>query len=181
MKEAGAILLGHVGPMLPTELDAVHMDPVDPMPAWEKGMLLADLAEETVDALLAAAGPDVPVPLIMVELRQLGGALARQPRVPNAVSGRDAAWSALVIAPAVPELAEVGPLVGRGVLGALAPWAATGCLVNFLGEAGGTADVVAAYPPAVAERLLEVKRRVDPTGVFSFGYALTERTGDHRP
>ena len=181
MKAAGAILLGHVGPMLPTELDAVHMDPVDPMPAWEKGMLLADLTEETVDALLAAAGPDVPVPLVMVEVRQLGGALARQPRVPNAVPGRDAAWSVFLIAPAVPELAEVAPVAGRGVLGALAPWAAQGGLVNFLGEAGGPADVVAAYPPAVAERLLEVKRRVDPTGVFSFGYALTERTRSDRP
>jgi hypothetical protein len=59
------------------------------------------------------------------------------------------------------------------VLGALAPWAAPGCLVNFLGAVGGPADVVAAYPPAVAERLLEVKERFDPTGVFSFGYSLT--------
>ena len=175
MKAAGRVLLGFAGPLLPTELDSVHMDPVEPMPAWEKGMLLTELTAETVDALLAAAGPQVQVPLISVELRQLGGALARQPRVPNAVSGRDGAWSAMVIAPMVPELAQAAPLAGRAVLGALAPWAAAGCLVNFLGDVDGVADVVAAYPPAVAERLLEVKRRVDPTGVFSFGYSLTER------
>jgi len=95
--------------------------------------------------------------------------------VPDAVAGRDAAWTVLVVAPMVPELAGVVPSVGRSVLGALAPWAAPGCLVNFLGAVGGPADVVAAYPPAMAERLLEVKRRVDPTGVFSSGHALTER------
>ena len=175
MQAAGRVLLGAAGPLLPTELDRVHMDPVDPMPTWEKGMLLADLTGETVDALLAAAGPQVQVPLVAVELRQLGGALAREPRVPDAVAGRDAAWTVLVVAPMVPELAEVVPSLGRSVLGALAPWAAPGCLVNFLGAVGGPADVVAAYPPAMAERLLEVKRRVDPTGVFSSGHALTER------
>ena len=40
MTTAGRVLLGYVGPILPTELDSVHMDPVDPMPSWEKGMLL---------------------------------------------------------------------------------------------------------------------------------------------
>ena len=176
MRGAGRVLLGSAGPMLPTELDSVHMDPVDPMPAWDKGMLLADLPEEAVDALLAAAGPQLQVPLVSVELRQLGGALARQPKVPNAVSGRDAAWSLMVIAPMVPELAGVVPLVGRSVLAALAPWAAPGCLVNFLGDVAGPADVVAAYSPATAERLLEVKRRVDPAGIFSHGHALTDRS-----
>jgi hypothetical protein len=57
MTAAGEVLLGGVGPMPPTALDAVHMDPTDPMPGWEKGVLLADLTAETVDALLAAAGP----------------------------------------------------------------------------------------------------------------------------
>jgi len=56
MKVAGTIVLGYVGPMRTDEMDAIHMDPKDPMPAWEKGMLLAALTEETVDAFLAAAG-----------------------------------------------------------------------------------------------------------------------------
>ncbi|MGK5111553.1 FAD-binding oxidoreductase [Geodermatophilus sp. CPCC 205506] len=175
MKAAGRIVLGFIGPLRTTEMDAVHMDPKDPMPGWEKGMLLAELTEETVDAFLAAAGPQVEVPLVMAEIRMMGGALARQPGAPNAVAGRDAAWSVLVLGPAVPELADVLPHVGRGVLSALAPWAAPGCMVNFLGDVAGPAEVAAAYPPAVAERLLELKRAVDPRGVFSFGYALDPR------
>ncbi|MGY1635358.1 FAD-binding oxidoreductase [Geodermatophilus sp. SYSU D00742] len=175
MKAAGRIVLGFIGPLLTTEMDAVHMDPEDPMPGWEKGMLLAELTEETVDAFLAAAGPRVEVPLVMAELRLLGGALARQPRSPNAVAGRDAAWSVMVLGPAVPELADVLPHVGRGVLAALRPWAAPGCMVNFLGDVAGPAEVAAAYPPAVAERLLALKQEVDPAGVFSSGHALDPR------
>jgi FAD/FMN-containing dehydrogenase len=135
-------------------------------------MLLSDLTEETVDALLAAAGPEVEVPLIMVEVRQLGGALDRQPEAPNAVPGRGAPWLAFVLAPGVPELAQIVPAVGRGVLAALEPWKAPGCLLNQLGEVSGPDEVAAAYPAEVVDRLRAVKRAVDPAGVFSFGHAF---------
>jgi hypothetical protein len=142
------------------------------MPGWEKGVLLADLTVETVDALLAAAGPDVEVPLAMVEIRQLGGAMGRPAPVPDAVAGRSAPWSAFVIGPMVPGLTEVVPHVGRGVLAALAPWAAPGALVNFLGDVSGPAEVLAAWDPEARERLLAVKRAVDPGDVFSGGHAF---------
>src|SRR3712207_3504448 len=77
MKEVGTIVLGFVGPIRTDEMDSIHMDPVDPLPAWEKGMLLAELTEETVDALLATAGPQLDIPLIMAEIRLMGGALGR--------------------------------------------------------------------------------------------------------
>ncbi|UOY00353.1 FAD-binding oxidoreductase [Blastococcus sp. PRF04-17] len=172
MKVAGTILLGYVGPMRADEMDAIHMDPKDPMPGWEKGMLLAELSEETVDALLAAAGPQVHIPLIMVELRLLGGAVGRPAAVPNAVAGREGAYSVLVLGPAVPELADVVPAVGKGVLGALMPWAAPGVLTNFLGDVTGPAEVLNAYPADAQRRLMDVKRAVDQAGVFSFGHAI---------
>ena len=175
MRGSGDVVLGHLGPLLPTELDAVHMDPVDPMPSWEKGMLLRELTAETVEALLATAGPHLALPLIGVEVRLMGGALGRPPAVPNAVAGRDGAWSVLVIGPAAPGLTEIVSAAGRGVLASLAPWAAPGCMVNFLGAVAGPDEVMAAYPPEVATRLLEVIERVDPDRLFRFGYALPVR------
>lgn len=172
MKAAGTILLGFVGPMRTDETDAIHMDPVDPVPAWEKGMLLDDLTEETVDALLAAAGPQLDIPLIMAEVRLMGGALARPATVPNAVPGRSGAYAVYLIGPGVPELAQVVPAVVRGVLAALEPWRSPETMINFLGDVSGPEEVAAAYPPAALERLREVKRTVDPAGVFSFGYAI---------
>ncbi|WP_448625992.1 FAD-binding oxidoreductase [Geodermatophilus sp. URMC 64] len=172
MRASGEIVLGFVHPLLTTELDAIHMDPTDPLPGWEKGMQLAELPAEAVDALLAAAGPQLDIPLIMVEIRLLGGALARQPKHPNAVAGREGAYQVLTLGPAIPELAAVVPALGKGVLRALEPWKAPGCVINFLGEVEGPAEVAAAYPPGVAERLLAVKRAVDPDRVFSFGHAI---------
>ena len=97
-------------------MDGIHMDPKDPMPAWEKGMLLRELTAEGVDTLLAGVGPQLRVPLIMAELRLMGGALGRPAKVPDAVPGRSAAFSLLVLGPAVPELAQVVPAIGKGVL-----------------------------------------------------------------
>lgn len=172
MRSAGATLLEHVSE-LPYELThLVHQDPTDPMPVWERGGLLHSLAADTVDALLKVAGPDVDVPLIMVELRQLGGALARPASPPNAVSGREGAYSVLVLAPKVPELAQVVPVVGGGVLAALGPWLTGTSLLNFLGDATTPQQVATAWTPAVHARLLAVKRAVDPRNLFRFGHAI---------
>ncbi|WP_158544893.1 FAD-binding oxidoreductase [Blastococcus sp. TF02-09] len=172
MQDVGRVLLGFVGHIRTDEMDSIHMDPVDPLPAWEKGQLLTGLPEEAVDALLAVAGPQAEIPLMMVEIRLLGGALSRPAAVPNAVPGRDAAFSMFVLGPGVPELAEVVPAVGRAVLGALAPWKSPGSLINFLGDVSGPEEVAAAYPPGVYERLAAVKAAVDPDRVFSFGHAF---------
>jgi hypothetical protein len=172
MKVAGTILLGYVGPMRTDEMDAIHMDPKDPMPAWEKGIELRELPAEAVDALLATAGPQLDVPLIITEIRLMGGALGRPAPVPNAVAGRSGAFLLLVIGPVVPELARVVPAVGRGVLQALAPWRAEESMINFLGDVSGPGEVLAAYPEPFRERLVAVKRGVDPDGVFTFGHAI---------
>jgi hypothetical protein len=172
MKAVGTILLGFVGPMRTDEMDGIHMDPVDPMPAWEKGMVLAELPEEAVDALLAAAGPQLDIPLIMTEIRLMGGALGRPAAVPNAVPGRSGAYSVFLIGPGIPELARVVPGVGKGVLRALAPWRSPETMINFLGDVAGPDEVAAAYPPATLQRLREVKRTVDPAGIFAFGHAI---------
>ncbi|MGY1752262.1 FAD-binding oxidoreductase [Blastococcus sp. SYSU D01042] len=172
MQDAGRVLLGGIGPMSTAAMDAIHMDPVDPMPAYEKGMLLADLPPEAVDALLAAAGPQLDIPLVMLEIRLMGGALARPAKVPNAVAGRSGAYAVFAIAPGVPELAQVAPAVVGGVLGALEPWRSPETVINFLGAVSGPDEVAAAYPPGVYGRLAELKAAVDPHRVFSFGYAI---------
>lgn len=172
MKEIGQIVLGYVGPIRTTEMDSIHMDPVDPMPAFEKGLLLTDLPTDAVDALLSVAGPQVEVPLIMLEIRLMGGALGRPAAQPNAVPGRSAAFAVYAIVPGMPELAQVAPMVLGGVAGALTPWRSPETMVNFLGDVSGPEDVRAAYLPETLERLRAVKAAVDPAGVFSFGYAI---------
>lgn len=159
-----------------TEVDSIHMDPVDPTPAWHDGRLLASFDADAVDALLATAGPDVDVPLIFAEVRHMGGALGRPAAVPNAVSGRDGAFSLFVLGPAAPGLTPVVQAAGTRVIDALSPWHASGRLFNFLGTTDrGAAAVASAYRPEDAARLQELKDRFDPHGLFRHGHALQTR------
>lgn len=171
MLAAGPVVMSAVGPMPYSAVDAIHNDPTEPSPSWDRGMLLGSLEEGTVDALLAAAGPGADVPLVLVELRQLGGALGREPAVPDAVAGRDGAYSAFVIGLLLPELAEAVPAAGRSVLSALTPWSAGTAVLNILGPAAPE-QLAAAWTPDVHRRLLQVKDAVDPGNVFRAGHSL---------
>jgi hypothetical protein len=172
MLEIGT-LLHHAGSMPFAHADAIHQDPTDPMPVRERGGLLTDLTAGAVDALLRTAGPDVDVPLIMVEIRQMGGALARQPEVPNSVAGRDGVFSVLVLGPAVPGIEDAVIAAGGDVFTALSPWLTGTSLLNFLGDATTPAQVATAWTPEVHQRLLAVKQDVDPDNVFRMGHALS--------
>jgi hypothetical protein len=48
-------------------------------------------------------------------------------------------------------------------------------VLNLLGDVSGPEEVLAAYEPADAVRLLAVKRAVDPGDVFSCGHAIRAR------
>jgi FAD/FMN-containing dehydrogenase len=61
----------------PVELGDLAMDPPDPMPFASAHQLLDELSAETVDRLVDAAGAESGAPLVMVQLRHMGGALAR--------------------------------------------------------------------------------------------------------
>ena len=62
----------------PIELGDLAMDPPDPLP-YELGHdLLDELSPEAIDRLVYAAGPGSGSPLAMVQLRHMGGALARK-------------------------------------------------------------------------------------------------------
>ena len=172
MLEAGEVLLSGVGAMPYTNADAIHQDPTDPLPVWEKGALLRELSSEAVDALIAVAGPDVNRTLTMVEIRLMGGALGRQPDVPNAVSGREGAFTLFTLGALVPEIEELVPAVGEGILEAMTPWSTGTSLLNWLGETSTPAEVARAWTPEVHRRLMAVKRAVDPGNLFRFGHAL---------
>jgi hypothetical protein len=58
-------------------LGQLNMDPSQPAPAAGDGAFLADFPAAAIDALVAVAGPEAGTPPASVEIRHLGGALAR--------------------------------------------------------------------------------------------------------
>ena len=146
-------------------IDAIHADPTEPMPIWDDSATLGALPPEAVEALLAVAGPGVETPVIMAELRQLGGAIARRPqRAHDAVAGRDAAFGLYALAPMFPPVAAAAPAAARGVVDAVRPWAVGG-LPNFQGLAAG-ARLGALWDDATLAFLAGVREAYDPAGMF---------------
>ena len=174
MRRVASPVLDSVAPMPFAAVDAIHMDPTEPMPAVARGGLLRELSPAVVETLLAVAGPGVDVPLAMVELRLMGGALARPPKAENAVSGRDGAYSLSVIAPAPPPLADIAPVVAGGVVDALEPWSTGTSLVNFAGN-GGEETLRRAWTGDTLQRLRRVKAAIDPTDIFGGVLAVREQ------
>ena len=59
------------------ELLHVHMDPEQPVSYIGDGVMLTSLPDEAIDALVQTAGVNASFPLTTVEVRHLGGELAR--------------------------------------------------------------------------------------------------------
>ncbi|MBV9923260.1 MAG: FAD-binding oxidoreductase [Pseudonocardia sp.] len=165
MRAVAPMIMDAVADLPFPAIDAVHMDPTDPMPVWDRGVALSALPAAAVDAVLAQAGPGVTSPLSIVEIRLLGGALARQPRIPNAVTGRDAAFSVFTAGVTLASSVEAVAAAGAGVVEALRPWA-NGCLINFLGQAGPE-RVGQLWSPADRARLVAIRERFDPAALLA--------------
>ena len=158
-------IMDMIGDMPYAAVDGVNMDPPNPMPVRERNVALSALPAEAVDALLAVGGPDVPAPLALLELRLLGGALSRRPAADNAVTGRDAAFSLFVVGAPFGPPPEVSAAAAQAVLDAVGPWARGG-LINFIGAATPE-ELGRLWDDVRRARLLAIRDRVDPTGVFA--------------
>ncbi|GAB7046549.1 FAD-binding oxidoreductase [Catenuloplanes indicus] len=154
---------------------AIHSDPTSPTPAYERTALLRDLSEDAVDALLAAAGPDAPAPVTAVEIRHLGGALARPPQAESAVSHRDAAFTLFIAGVGGPEQAGSLKEAAAGIVRAMQPWSTGGMYVNFMNTDDTSPESVRqAYRPEVYGRLLALKKRVDPDNMFRLNHNIVD-------
>jgi FAD/FMN-containing dehydrogenase len=143
---------------------AVFDDPDRPHAYLSYNRLLADLDPAALATLTERAGPSAPV-MCVVGLRHLGGALAREPHVPNAVGHRDAAYSLTVISPVEPGGEEEIRGLHRSVL---APFSARalGRSLNFSYGPLAPAEVASAFDPEDYRRLAALRAKHDPHGLF---------------
>ena len=166
-------MMDTAGPMSYLDVDQIHMDPADPLPFTAGGALLNDLGGESLADLLKLTGEGSECPLLLVEIRPLGGALARPGAMPDAVSGRDAAFLLFLLGFKMPPFAEAVAASIRGVLAEMAPHSTGYTLVNFHGEPGDEGDRARAWSPAVYERMRAAKSSYDPGNLLRFGHTIT--------
>jgi FAD/FMN-containing dehydrogenase len=145
-------------------LGQLSMDPDEPVPFQGDGALLADFPDAAIDALVAAAGPDTGSLLTSVEVRHLGGALARPAPGAGAQPSIDANYLVIPIGiTPTPDLTAAVRAQAQAVKDALAPWHADYDYYNSEEIPGPAAAVL---PAASHRRLQQIKAAYDPDQVM---------------
>jgi FAD/FMN-containing dehydrogenase len=144
----------------PEGLLQLHMDPPHAVPGVGDGAQLDFVPAEAIDALVAAAGPGSGSPLVSVELRHLGGALARARDGHGALATLegDFALFAVGIAPDAAAAAAAHAHVDV-IMDAMDDWNTGRRYLNFSER---PIDTRTAYSAAAYRRLRAVKTLVDP-------------------
>jgi FAD/FMN-containing dehydrogenase len=171
LRAVAPALLDTVADMPYTKVASIHNETTEPVPYYERSIMLRELPADALDKLVELAGPDSANTLTMVELRALGGAWDREPPVPNAVATRGLPYSLLCVAG--------GPLSQEqrlkesiaALLDGLEPWKGDRRLVNNLAPEEAT-DAAAVYGPERYERLAAVKKAYDPTNMFRLNHNI---------
>ena len=127
--------------------------------------MLGVLPESGIDALLSVAGPGSGTSLLVAaELRQLGGALARNDAAGGALPRLDGQYVLFTcgIAP-TPGAAATAIADTERVVAAMTPYADKRQYLNFVEH---PTDPSAGYDPQIWNRLREIRAAVDPNGLF---------------
>jgi FAD/FMN-containing dehydrogenase len=141
-------------------LTRIAMDPEPPVPALGHHRVLKELSDDAIASCANVAGPESEAPLLLTELRHLGGALRRPAENGGALDKLDGEFVmfgvGLLMDPALRE-----PITGAldELSDAMDPWAADGGYFNY---AERPCDVEAILPAETCKRLAQVKRRWDP-------------------
>ncbi|MFF7452513.1 MULTISPECIES: FAD-binding protein [unclassified Streptomyces] len=175
LRAAAPVVFDTVAEMDYTAVDMIYQDPHDPLPARESCGCLGELTPDAVTALLDQAGPAHPDhPLLLVELRHMGGALSRPTATEDAVCARNAAYLLEAVGVlATPEAAAAIETATTALYEAMTPYA-TGCTMpNLHGTPGNAEDRARAWTPEIYDRLRRTKETHDPHNLLRYGHTVT--------
>jgi FAD/FMN-containing dehydrogenase len=152
-----------------TALTAVHMDPPEPSAAVSDHRVLTGLPDAAIETLLSLVGPGTESGLNLTELRQLGGAIGRQPAHGGAVAAIEGDFALFVVAMTpFPAAVEPGLRAAQRLCAALDPWAAPTRVPTF-SESRTDGDRLFG---GARERLAYEALRFDPHGVFQANHPV---------
>jgi hypothetical protein len=151
-------------------LQMLHMDPPEPAPGASDYAMLDDLTAEAVDRLVELAGPGSNSPLVSVELRQLGGAIA-EPRPEHGARGTFPGRFLLFGVGIVvqPELKPVIEEHAGRIVAALSEHRSASGYMNF---AESPVDAAEHFDAAAYGRLRAIKAAYDPGDLFRSNHPI---------
>lgn len=165
LRRLAPIYMDHLGAMPVAQTARIHNDPTDAAPAWLVGGLLDRLDQDAVSELLGRFGAGTRPPIMVTEVRHLGGATRHDVPEGSAVAGRGASWVLMLVA-ADPTRFDEAPKAAAACFDALRPWVSAEANPNFPVHDGVTTCTTPAGSTARERRLAEIRTRYDPNGVF---------------
>jgi len=151
-------------PATTVEVLRTQMDPESPTPVHASHRLLDALPDATVEKLVDTTGPGSQSPLMVVELRQLGGAFA-DPLRPGGAFDRIASPWLYHAAGVALDTAAIEAIAGQFASNSavLAAHTTPYTVPSFAEDA---AQHQQSFGPAIAEAVSAVRQSYDPDGLF---------------
>ncbi|MEN8652514.1 FAD-binding oxidoreductase [Streptomyces sp. 21So2-11] len=170
LRAVGPRLIDDLRELPYSEGASIYQDPPFPHAYSGNNTMVRALDPAALRAVLELTGPGAPL-MHVVDLRQLGGALSREPAGASAVGNREARYILRVVSmlegPGATEAArEVHDLVTEALAGA-----ATGSSLPFLygdGERATEAQTRTGYSEETYRRLAALKTALDPANLFRY-------------
>ena len=157
----GTPLVNDLREMPPTDIAQIHGDPTEPTPTWFTGAMLARVDGELATRVLAEVGPGSGGPFSMAEIRHLGEQTCRDVPEGSAVGGRCGLYVLDLLAMRPQGILGELPGAARRFHAAIGPWVAPETNINFVGESLAPEIVPRRWPPEIAARLADIRRRHD--------------------
>ena len=163
-------LMDMVGPLPFAQVAAISMDPEGPVPGLSSGTWLKSLDDEVLDIIAQNAFAEQgPPPLMITEVRHVGGAKGRVDTGGSAIGHRDTEL-VLQLVGMTPTPEIYGFVRGHmdQFLAALAGHE-DGSYPNFIEGDESRARLEEGYPPETYEQLRALKEQIDPDNLFRYG------------
>jgi hypothetical protein len=174
LRELGETIMDTWGQIPAEGLCRIHMDPENPVPGIGEGMTIRELPDEAIDAFAGLAGPGSGSPMLLSELRHLGGALGRPDPDGGALTHLETDFVMYSVGmPMTPELGAAIPQHLAKIEQTMQPWAGEGSYYNFTER---SCDADAILPAEVCARLAEVKRKWDHDGRIVANHSVSLET-----
>ncbi|UGT44246.1 FAD-binding oxidoreductase [Nocardia yamanashiensis] len=161
----GGIVADSRGLLTPAEIGRITAEPTDPSPSLSRGELLTNLGDAVVKTLI-----DEPVaPLLNIQIRALGGALARPSAGGGARGPVTEPYALYLLGLGLPHLREAVDTRFGEINDALGSHLTGAKPYTFLAPGESAA---AAFDPQTLDRLQQIKRHRDPNNVIRANFPV---------